>query len=83
MKEGITRYSNQRGQSTDRRNLTTTMPSSVLTVEDITKGWRHEPKPITDINVVSTAHVLIKDLHGNLRISSLECVSSACIAGTL
>ena len=42
------------------------MSFTVQTVEAITNGWRHAPKPMTDINVLST-YGLVKDVLSNLR----------------
>ena len=37
------------------------MPFAVQTVEAIANGWRHAPKPMTDINVTTT-YGLVKDV---------------------
>ena len=42
------------------------MPFAIQTVEAITNGWRHAPKPMTDINVTTT-YGLVKDVLENLR----------------
>ena len=45
------------------------MPFAVQTVEAIANGWRHAPKPMTDINVTTT-YGLVKDVLNNLRGTS-------------